>query len=714
MPRALRGRVILGPLLLAFALLAIPGPAVRAATPTPIVTLPGETYAAIVVDLDGGGSAEIVRIRDAVSGSQLETWRLAGGTWRIAGSLPIFRRALDGVLVPVEPRRDPMALLAVRDRRGVRPLLVASFVASDGRQCCTSGWWYDERGAGGPHLVPAFGLPDAFQQAYLLDTDADGVDELATFEVDQAGTLTTLSLLRQRGDRWDRAGPDVRLPEANWGGVVGESDGVPGDEVVTIADGARAMLRVGTDAGGRMLVEHASTAVLAGADRSFFPSVVSAGRIFGNDVSETMAVRWPRHGSVSVAGSVANSAGGWLAGLGSDGSRLLSVGSDPNDEWGARARLLDADLRPLTGNQTVASPLAAILDFTREGVAAIDLPYPWSGPVAGGLGVGGNAVVLNGHLITTGPGDDLRMRAIAALAGAYPVGTAGDDASWIVLSNSGYPPPREASLRVQPGTRTWLAPTDAILNPRPDDLATVGDPLAVTTLPDGTLAMGDNGFDVVVTAPTDSRIILIVDARLRTDVRAAGRTSTIHVAPQELSGSRTFWAALLVTTPIGTATTATWEAHVLRDPPTLTAAATTEALRFGATVSGSVSRAATVAVDGVPATINRDGTFRVTVAASPWPRDVLVTATDAVGHRTVTALTVIGLVDYRWLPWPLLVVAATTLVGLGLYVLAPRLRREERSLTGTIGAFEELDETSGGPWTATLAGDASPDERPSD
>ncbi len=122
-------------------------------------------------------------------------------------------------------------------------------------------------------------------------------------------------------------------------------------------------------------------------------------------------------------------------------------------------------------------------------------------------------------------------------------------------------------------------------------------------------------------------------------------------------------------------------------------------LAFSATLEGTVGPHATVTVDGRPVSVDADGAFGMTVDAGPWPRSVIVSARDPLGNEVVERVEVVGLYDYRGLPWAAIVGVATVSAGAVLFLRIPRRRSRDLPELGD-GRLEELDPIDG----ATLHG----------
>jgi hypothetical protein len=101
-------------------------------------------------------------------------------------------------------------------------------------------------------------------------------------------------------------------------------------------------------------------------------------------------------------------------------------------------------------------------------------------------------------------------------------------------------------------------------------------------------------------------------------------------------------------------------------------------------------------VDGQAVLVGADGAFSTPVDAGLWPSTVLVSAIDPLGNEVVERVEVVGVFDYRGLPWAAIVTAATVSVGAVLFVRIPR----RRAATGLVeqagdGLLEELDPIDG-------------------
>ena len=82
---------------------------------------------------------------------------------------------------------------------------------------------------------------------------------------------------------------------------------------------------------------------------------------------------------------------------------------------------------------------------------------------------------------------------------------------------------------------------------------------------------------------------------------------------------------------------------------------------FTAEIAGSAETGAVIRLDGTAQSkLDPSGRFTVRTPLAPWPQTLRITATDASGNVTVRELSVVGGIDYRSFPWPL--IAAITLL----------------------------------------------------
>jgi hypothetical protein len=115
-------------------------------------------------------------------------------------------------------------------------------------------------------------------------------------------------------------------------------------------------------------------------------------------------------------------------------------------------------------------------------------------------------------------------------------------------------------------------------------------------------------------------------------------------------------------------------------------------LSFDVTLTGQTAPGTAVTLDGTPVPVAPDGSFSDSVTAPPWPHSVRLEAVDPVGNRSVQLVSVVGLFDYRTLPWLPIIVVLTLVAGAILFLRVPR---RDAGLAGydrnEVGALEEID-----------------------
>jgi hypothetical protein len=424
--------------------------------------------------------------------------------------------------------------------------------------------------------------------------------------------------------------------------------------------------------------------------------------------SELRIVHWPRGGGPQTTARLAGVIFPF-AGIVESGSGTLLIIQDSTIASIERARpvtVYDLDLREL-GVLTVApTPERLVALFNRGVVGSRGLErylFPYGGPMPGASPGTPEGFVWSGVLVQADDGGGFEARPISPMAGLWPIGRVGPGNGWMAV-NSGYVVTGSVATLYGdvplPGSgRTSLVPFDDLL--RVDDAAAsleLRGAVAVGEAADGVtpLLAGEDGFEVAVTAPTGSWVTAW-DGRSLNELTVEDDSLTVEFpAPpggkQEEDQPIDAW--LIVATPDGRASVAEWDGTFVREPPQLAVAGRTSDLSFSATLEGTVGRDATVTVDGRQVTVDPAGRFVASVEAWPWPRGVEVIARDLFGHEITNRVEVVGLYDYRTLPWAAIVAAATVIVGLVLFVRIPRRRRGGATDDGD-GRLEELDPIDG-------------------
>ena len=199
-----------------------------------------------------------------------------------------------------------------------------------------------------------------------------------------------------------------------------------------------------------------------------------------------------------------------------------------------------------------------------------------------------------------------------------------------------------------------------------------------------------------ITAQAGSAVIVLHGLFL--DERTVGEEPlVIDIAPPRTQeeGNQALEATILVLTPDGRGTAEQWTGTFVREPPEIGATASTNGMALSATLHGHASPASQVTANGVPIETDAEGRFTSSIDAPIWPSRVVVTARDPLGNEATTVVEVLGVVDYRGLPWAAILLVATVLVGVLLFVRTPK-RRAAALAEGDAGLEElELDPVDG-------------------
>ncbi|MGH2429391.1 MAG: hypothetical protein ACRDGV_11020 [Candidatus Limnocylindria bacterium] len=670
--------------------------------------LPGHTVHAIAADVDGDGVREIVRVAvdpNRLARFVLEAWAHDGERWSLIASTDVIRRnEADNARVPINANADASGLVVWNDGTRERVLLVTvGNVAEAGRGCCLTISSVTMDG-GQLRASPLLGTFGNAQSVVVLDIDGDGTDELLVIEPPVEPHQNYVRLLRWNGVSGFDA-QRLALPPGARGGlgwVHGETDGIPGEEIVFGPAESHEFVRIGGDADGEVRIETASSQ-LPGPTEAFFHLFGAAGgSLMAIAPNEIRVMRWPRDGELTSVRSLTDSERGGLGVLGQgEGAVIVGHGRQaPGDPSPPEVVIYDQDLTVL--DRISASPSTARL----WELGARDLPalrsishdiYPYLGPLPGGLADGRDAFVAPGGIIALDELGDLEVRPTTGLVGSWPVGLAGEDGAWMVVGD-GYLGTRDTAWLFP---SLWVgslvvAPTATVLPAEHHDGRLAPQLRNAVAVPgeDGTerLATTDGGFEATVTGPPGSRVALVVDQSIMFDGELGSEPLVLDVAPRRSGDeNQAFDAALVLVTPVGAAYSVSWQAEILREQPELSASAASDPFSLSATVRGEASLGTAVTVDGRSAPLGADGTFTLAVDAPLWPREVLIVARDPVGNETTERLSVVGVFDYRGLPGVPIVVVATLLIGVALFVRTPR-RAPDARLAGDDGRLEELDE----------------------
>ena len=655
----------------------------------------GQTAGAITVDVDGDGVREVVRVvQDPNRPARylLEAWAFDGDRWSLIGSTSVIRHNEGhNARVPINISTDGFGLLAWNDGSGERLLLVTVGNAIDGDTGCCLTISAVGMSDGGLRADPLLGTFGDAESVMVLDVDGDGVDELLVNEGPPGTGPPSARLLTWNGQSGFES-QHLELPGGGggpfgWGiggpsgWVIGDSDGQPGEEAIAGPSPAGQLARLIAGPDGTVVVEVAA-GVPGTLGRPASPFGAASGMLMGITYDEIHVMRWPRGGEIEVVH--------WeraperfvmsVVGTGAD-AVIVDFGHGPTtDQVPQEVLVYDPTLEQLLA---VAPSEAAqrLIELPAHAFPALRLVphnlYPYTGPLPGGLGNGREAVFAAGSVMMVGTGGEPAVRPTNGLVGRLPVGVAGPDHGWMALAG-GFPVFHErvflrasgfaGSLVIAPlGEVLPDEPRDGRLRPELHDAVVVEDA-------DGTqrLFAPDGGFTATISAPPLSVVVVAVDHSVPFQGEMGVEPLSIEVGPAtEREGNQDFKAAIVVITPAGAAYTVAWEGRILREPPELAAVAQTNLLQLSATVSGVASPDSAVTIDGEPVATDAGGRFTLSVDAAIWPRDVVVTASDAIGNQGQERLSVVGVVDYRGLPWVPIVALVTVGIGAALFVRTP-------------------------------------------
>jgi len=694
---------------LACATAVAPPPSTAAAIPPERATVLDEALdSAIVGDVDGDGVRELVQVIPwETNPTQLAVEVISvDGSGRVTRHLqaPLRRESVpddsevqagpppdDENMLPLAPG-EPARLIAWRDGGRERVLVATLGAARLAVPCCLTLWSVGVD-AGGATDLELLGLTSANSDGLVrADLDGDGTDELVLIEPDGSAHpgVALAHVMTYDGARFHRVRDGLPVPPGLRFANVGDTDGLPGEEVAALAavDGdsdPTTLYRLSMPAGGTPRLEEAG--VSFGGKPVGIPGPDGPRLALVSPVLGCLLLAWPAGAeAATVAQSPRRGVPLGVLGSGED-ARLVLLLED------AVVDVLDGRLRSSQG-LTSSVPAAA--------VRSRSLP-PFVGALAGGMPDGSAALIFRGRLMQPPgravPGPLLNTSHVAALPGMTPVGVFGPGGQSIgLIGRPGVPTDRDGGPLVftaaSQRTTLTVAETAAVLSPEVDDGALearlegavygVGWPLRQ-------IVVARDDFEVEISAPPRSRAFFETANPFVGGASQAGADGkvTLRVArsPGAGSGDQRYAARVLLVTPAGHAYAATWEVRFQRTPPPLSVAAATTWLATRVPLMGRTDPNAVVTVNGRTVTVRRDGSFATAVEAGLLPQDVDVVATDIVGNTTRTRVSVVAFVDYRTLPWIPIVAALTLLMGGLLFVRTPRARRSDR---GDDASFEEI------------------------
>ncbi|MGZ8563175.1 MAG: hypothetical protein ACXWWU_06115, partial [Candidatus Limnocylindria bacterium] len=459
--------------------------------------------------------------------------------------------------------------------------------------------------------------------------------------------------------------------------ILGDSDGRPGEELGIIATLGRPELhRVSLGEDDTLVMEDAG---LVADDAMSVPIDDGRGMAVLTHAGTLAIHPWPFGGELGAPVGQRVLDGGELLGvIELDGTPRL-VARQPGT--GDRLHVL--------GLPTLAPPLFGAV--TRTPAAAAFLSGPVSsyvGPIPRGGADGRPAIVYSGRLLASMEQPDTLVpvpeRAMAALAGAQPIGLVGRGAASIALFHAaaGAPLPDPSGGRLDPpvahtGAVISVAPLSLTLEPEVDG-GVLDPPIRGAVALDGrrAIAVGAGGFTVTVEAPPGSRVYVAgTDPSVATAVFAVpdGGSLVVTMPPPSVpTPEPRYRATLAVSTPAGHGYLATWEVRVLTEPPPLRASASTPFGSGSVEVSGTSAPFTMVTVAGRPVTVGPDGAFTARIEAPPWPTEIAVRSVDALGNEARFTVSAVGWLDYRQLPWIPLAVMLLVAVAVVYYLRVPR------------------------------------------
>lgn len=681
-----------------------PGPLAVARVPDEpgAIVLPDAepTLQAVAADLDADGAPEVVRlVGEDEEPLWIEAWRQGPTGWSLAAPPTIAVHGVAGQAELAYARR-PVRLLVRRADGGQRITLLRQPDFSepgDPRECCLL---LDDvvLAAGALHLDRVADPGGTADAVHVIDFDGDGTDELlATYSLEplnDAGTPTVGRVFRWTDGRF--APPtSTELPVGSGSSpfILGDSDGVAGDEAAFISSAALgALFRVSLGPDDGLIVERG----LIATDAVAVP--IGSGRGIAVQVAGSVQVReWPRGDGLGEPVAEAPLAAGSFLGVVEilDEPRLLLRQTDPE----ALHVLGLPNLTPPRGNAITRSPAAAALEAGPL--------TAYVGPLPGGGLDGAPAVVYAGRLL---PSDDLpdapfatRQTALfGTLAGADPVGLVGRDRAWLAIRQApagvpGRDDPRGGRLTppaFHPGSSVSIAPVDIVRRPEADE-GRVDPPLeGATPIGARELAIGSTGLVADVAAPPGSRVYLpnpdpsVVGSALTI---GDGGTLRVTVAPPAgLTQNVRYRLSLHILTPAGHGYVASWPVRILARPPDLDAGIATPLGSADVTVSGRTAPYASLTVGGRAVTVDVEGRFSTSVPLPPWPTQVTLVARDPAGNESAVTLSGVGIFDYRGLPWaPIALILVAGAAGI-LALRVPRSRATARPAADD-AVLEELD-----------------------
>jgi hypothetical protein len=688
--------------------------AVVAADPPETQVLPGSTLPALTIDLNDDGAREVLRLVDRETpGMELEVWSIRQDVWLPLASTEVAAHpGPDGSL---DPSSEMAAIIRMRiDGRDHAVLATASMLLVPnlpGTVCCVE--LADVILAQDRLMLVPLPTQD-IRAEYLaaVDLDADGTDELVT-QVTTYADMNDVGTYRVEVHRWDGHGfrrfySDER-EQQGFSVVPGEADGEPGSELyITPSETASLERLLMTD--GTMTLERAS----ADLGQPFEAWIMGAtnGRVLVQQPEGVRLFEWPRDERPSALGRFDSLAYPRvdIVGDGDDAIFVVYEGFDYLGSNDPRITLLDMDFNQI-GAVPISERIAPLWDaastFSSRGYGSTRSLFPFVGLLPGAGPRETWPYLANGVRIEAGGPDGYTTTEADPFIGVSPIGRAGPDDEWLALGQGiygGYYGPfaqSDSATYLFPFAQSpfplaaslTMARADEIVAPSDDPVATLRADGAVAIEVDGQtrLAASYEGFDIVIDAPFGS-FVTYDDRSVPVEVEIGEAPLVVEVrAPNgPKNRNRDFTRTFFIATPDGRGQVATFEGTFIGEAPEVTANADTDAFALHSRIYGRASDGVSVSVDGAPAELNGNGAYSVEVDAPIWPRDVVVVARDVLGNESVERLQVVGFLDYRGLPWAVIIGVATVAAGGFLFVRTPQ-RRERPVAAWDDGVLEEVD-----------------------
>ena len=687
--------------------LAISPQAIAAAEDQTVV-LPGTTVVALAADLDGDGDREIVRLLQDENPRDhaVDAWEQDGARWSSLGSARLAPVATveEGFDAGAEAATLIVSQVAGRDR--VLALSAALLPSDpDGATCCLTISELRLTDGGDLELLALQQVGGGAQSAWTADVDGDGSDDLVLQEGRYGATeeeqTATVRVLRWSGSAFETVFEQTDR-QLLYGFTVADSDGVAGKDLL-FGPGTDGRIRRLAWAGDGMQLDQAH--IDAGEPPEGWIVGVADGAIVLGLGQETRVVRWPRGMAATTVERMGTIGFPGITLVGDGPEALLVVQGNGAFASGRPPAVAVHDLGlRLLGEVGVSPGTERLWEVVNGGLSSprgiMHNIYPYNGPLPTGLLDDRAAYVSSGVLIQSGSPDGYEARPMASLVGVQPIGAVGFEDAWVLLGTGYSPPPGSAYLNWGVVPPEWgrvvVMPLDRFLQPA-DQVSGVSFELtgAVEVAREGGVArlMAErDGFQITISAPAGS-VVINVNGLLTDEHEVADQPLVVEVgAPRNRreNENQEFEATLLVVTPDGRGLTRDWVGTFVREPPALSVSASTNSMALGATLDGRTGQGSVVTANGKDLGADPEGRFEASIDAPIWPSRVVVTARDPLGNETTQLIEVVGLVDYRGLPWAAILIAVTVIVGGVLFVRTPQ-RRAEAAEGGGDGRLEELE-----------------------